>query len=232
MGGEPLLHPELDKLCRIIRRWPKRPIVFTSIDPAKSKWHDDLVRSKARIEYHAHDKEQESSFWHQPLTIAIKDAIPDPELRAAMIDDCWLQRYWCPTVSRNGAFFCEVAAAIAQLMGVKGWPLYKEDGSAWWNRTPDEFGYQKELCQYCGMAIPMHRQRMSNRVQRISPSFLALLKENNLPTGEYELFDEVVTVSEIKEALPDWTPGIYRKKQLRERDYYKYSTINWNEWSG
>jgi hypothetical protein len=230
MGGEPLLHPKLDELCRVVREQRKRPILFTSLDPSKSKWNDELIRSKIRVEYHAHNIKQEASFWHQPLTIAIKDAIPNPELRAAMIDDCWLQRYWCPTISRNGAYFCEVAGAIAQLMGVKGWPLYKEDGTPWWNRVPEEFGYQLDLCQYCGMAIPMHRQKMLDRTQKISPSFLALLNENNLPTGKYELFEDEITVSDIKEALPGWKPGIYRKEQLRESDAYKYSTIEWDKW--
>ena len=44
IGGEPLLHPQFGDICAIIREtFPKwRVGLWTSIDPVKSKWRNDI----------------------------------------------------------------------------------------------------------------------------------------------------------------------------------------------
>lgn len=223
MGGEPQFHPNFDKVCSLIQTYAPRNkvILFTSINPQTSKWSNIIRDTFFHYEYHPHTEEQEKTYEHQPLTISIKDAVKDFGIRSRLINDCWVQRKWCPSVTNDGAFFCEIGAGIAKLQGILGWVV--EEG--WWERTHASFGYQLELCQLCGMAIPMRRQKMSNKKQLISPSFLQLLKDNSLPIGDYELFDREITVSEMKDILPFWTPGIYRTKQKKEN--FKYSTLNW-----
>ena len=223
IGGDPLLHPQLDRLCDIMSRHPHEYMLFTSINPQTSKHKDILGFIFDLVHYHPHTDDQESQFTHQPLTIAIKDAVPDPNLRSLLINDCWLQRRWCPTITTDGAFFCETGASIAKLMGIKGWAVVPR----WWKRNPDDFGYQKEICQMCGMAIPMQRQLMANHVEQISPSFLKMLQDHDLPVGPYELFDQEITVDEMKAALPTWTPGIYKTEQLQET--FEWSTLDWGK---
>ena len=224
MGGEPLLHPEFDLLCEILLlSFPKKKnVLFTAIDPERAKWRESIQETFGCIEYHPHTKDQESKWEHQPITIAISDVVKDRTLRDALIDDCWVQRKWCPTVTNDGAYFCEVAASLGKLLGTKGWPVTPE----WWKTKPEDFGYQKALCQLCGMAIPMSRQSMSNKKELISPKFMKLLFNLQYPVGDYEIFDREITVREMKDALPDWKPGCYRDKQINET--FQYSTIDWS----
>jgi hypothetical protein len=224
IGGEPLLYPQLNEACEIIRRYfsKNKMMIFTSIDPQKSKYRDAIFQTFGDIPYHPHTEEQESAFAHQPLTIAIKDVIKNEKLRLALIEDCWVQRKWCPTVTDDGAYFCEVGASIAKLLGVKGWPVEPH----WWEREPRDFGEQREMCQYCGMCIPMACQKMKDKKQKISPSFLKLLQDRNLPTGEYEIFDRQILRTEMKKAQPNWKPGIYKKEQLSE--CFIFSSLNFD----
>jgi hypothetical protein len=226
MGGEPLLHPQFSEICKLIRESELhgKYALWTSIDTTKSKYAEDVRETFRRVAYHPHTEDQKTKYGHQPMTIAIKDAIKDKKLRNALIDDCWLQRKWCPVVTDDGAFFCEAAASIAKLMGIKGWKLEPQ----WWMKRPEQFGYQKDLCQYCGISIPMETQHLSDKVEKISPSILEILKTNNLPIGEYELFDREITVEEMVAALPRWRPGIYKAEQ--ERENFQWSTLDWSKW--
>ena len=226
IGGEPLYHPKFSEICNMLlgHSAKGRNVLFTSVDSKKSKWEKDINKTFGTICYHPHTDEQEATYKHQPLTIAIKDVVKDEVLRDALIDDCWVQRKWCPTITDDGAFFCEVGASIAKLMGQKGWPVEPE----WWRRFPSEFGYQKGFCQFCGMCIPMERQSMADKKQLISPSFLELLNRANLPIGDYELFDKEITVEEMKAALPTWTPSCYKDEQLQE--VFQHSTLDWSQY--
>lgn len=230
IGGEPQFYQNFDDLCKLLQRYYNRNkyILFTSIDPQRVHNASLVSATFGHVAFHAHTKAQEEIYEHQPITIAIRDAVPDEKLKNELISDCWVQRKWCPTVTDDGAFFCEVGAALAKLQGIKGWPFYDDDKRVWWRKSPAEFGDQLELCQLCGMAIPMKRQKMIDRCQKISPSFLEMLKRNKLPIGDYELFDQIISVKEMKEALPNWTPGTYKISQLRE--HFCYSTINWNQY--
>ena len=224
IGGEPQRHPEFNEICKLVQMHHPTPFaLFTSIVPTDKERIKLISDTFWFVPLHEHSELQEMQFTHQPMTIAIKDAVRDEKLREMLIDDCWLQRKWCPTITKDGAFFCETGASIARMMGMKGWDV--EPG--WWMRTPEMFGYQKEVCQYCGMAIPMKRQLMADKVEKISPSVLELMKKNRLPLGKYEIFDREITVDEMKEALPTWTPGLYKKEQMSEQ--FQWSTLNWNE---
>ena len=226
IGGEPLVHPQFEEICRLSSNYypASKMHLFTSINPYKGKYADIIKKTFNHIAYHEHSKEQESLYYHQPLTIAIKDVIKNEQLKKDLISDCWVQRKWCPTVTDDGAFFCEVGASIAKLMNVKGWDVVLD----WWKTPVEKFGYQLSMCELCGMCIPMNRQKMEDKKQKISPSFLKLLLDNNLPTGEYDLFDKEITIKEMKEALSSWTPGFYKAQQLAEQ--FTFSTLNWNNY--
>lgn len=225
IGGEPLLHPKFREICEIIRKHhiPQKMHLFTSIDINKSKYKDDIAKTFYHIAYNPHIETEYN--YHQPMTIAIKDVVKNEQLRKDLINDCPVQRKWCPTITNEGAFFCEVGASISRLMNVSGWEIKP----GWWHRKPEEFGYQLELCQYCGMCIPMETQHISNNKQKISPSFLKILKDNNLPTGDYELFDKEITVKEMKESVKNWHPLLYKEALLTET--FQHSTLDWSKYA-
>jgi hypothetical protein len=226
LGGEPLLLSNFNEYCNIIRKHLTRNkcILFTSIDPAKSKFKDDIDKTFHIIAYHPHTPEQEATHYHQPLTIAIKDVIKNEKLKKDLIDNCWCNRRWGHVATNKGGYFCEVGAAIAQILNIPGWEIKPR----WWDKEPSEFGYQRELCEYCGMCIPMNLQLMSDKKQKMSVSVMQILRERNLPLGDCELFIREITLDDIKKAVPNWHPGKYKDEQMLEKD--EFTTIDWSKY--
>ena len=113
---------------------------------------------------------------HQALLIARKDmGIPDEEWYL-MRDRCWIQRLWSSEINDRGAYFCEVAAAIDRLFfdGQRAWPVTAD----WWRRSPDQFGNQLELCEFCSVPMAVPRRPDSDQVQDVSTTTFGLLKQN------------------------------------------------------
>ena len=145
---------------------------------------------------HWNTNTHESGGRHQALLITRKDytkatGLSDDEW-VKNRDDCWVQKLWSATINDKGAYFCEVAGAIDRLYfgGSHAWPV--EQG--WWQRTPDDFKDQLDLCNYCALAQPgpsqldiLERDIISEESRQI----LAKLKSPAIKKGAYELFDAV-----------------------------------------
>jgi hypothetical protein len=219
IGGEPLLHPEFTKLCEIIRgKFPREKMALWTSERKKYK---DLLpmirRTFGFVAYNEHNAEQLRTCKHQALTIAIKDVIQDAKLRKTLIDDCWVQRTWCPTINHFGAYFCEVAAAQDVLLngGQNAWPV----NHGWWKKEPHQFQDQVDkFCGNCGMAIPMERELINKKTEKFSSSLLREFREKNLAKvsdNDIEFFDYQFTKEEIIKNIRTWTPENYRG-DLRE----------------
>lgn len=219
IGGEPLLHPEFAGLCELIRTKfpPEKMALWTSGGKKYKELLPTINGTFGFVAYNEHNAEQLSTCKHQPLTVAIKDVIGNERLRETLIDDCWVQRTWCPTINHFGAYFCEVAAAQDVLLneGRNAWPVVPR----WWDKIPSQFEDQvKACCDNCGMAIPMEREFIRNRTEKFSPSMLKAFREKNLlkvSEGDVELFDYQFSKEEIIRNARTWTPGNYRG-DLRE----------------
>jgi len=214
IGGEPLLHPEFEAFCgEIKKRFPREKMALWSSGPKRYQELKPLIdETFGFIAYNEHNEEQLRTCKHQPLTIAIREAVPDAELRRKLVDDCWVQRTWCATVNHFGAYFCEVAAAQDVLLneGKNAWPVTPD----WWVKTPEEFERQvRSFCDNCGMAIPMERELIQNEVEKFSPDLLKVFREKGLrkvDEGQVEVFDRQVSREEILVTIGDWKPGNYR----------------------
>ncbi len=241
IGGEPLLHPEFRTLNALLRRhFPtqagpraklaallkrkklpsnKKLGLWTSglpgtalADPRKDP---DILSTYGFIAYNPHDEEQVKKCRHQPLTVAISEAVPDRDLMWQLIENCWVQRTWCPTITHKGAYFCEVAAAQDILLnnGINAWPI--EPG--WWKRLPGskEFLAQKEaLCPNCGMAIPMERELLLKQSEKMTPRLLErfrVLDLKRVRDQDIEQFTKKFSKSELQENILTWYPGNYRE---------------------
>ncbi len=214
IGGEPLLHPDFPQITKLIRmRFPAEKMGFwTSGGKNFKDYLPYIKRTFNFIAYNEHNKEQLRTCKHQPLTIAIKDVVQDADLRSQLIDDCWVQRTWCPTINHFGAYFCEVAAAQDVLLhdGKNAWPVVP----GWWQKGPDEFKDQRDVfCDNCGMAIPMNREFIQKKSEKFSLSLLNEFRNKGLKKVEdadIELFDHQFTKEDIIRNIPTWTPGNYR----------------------
>lgn len=219
-GGEPLIHPKFEEICEIIlSKYPKSKMGLWTSDIKRLIQHKDIIdKTFSQIFANEHNKIQEAVCLHQPITIAIKDAVPDMKLRRKLIDDCWVQnKAWCPSINIKGGFFCEVAGALAVLQDKSGYDITDKN---WWNKDPDDFYIQVcQFCDYCGMAIPMKRQLIGNPVEKISPSFLYMLKSNNLQLGLHEIYNKQFTEQEIVNNKETWTPWNFRQDNIDDDNF-------------
>ena len=108
-------------------------------------------------------------------------------------DNCWVQGMWSATINDKGAYFCEVAGAIDRLYfnGKHAWPV--EHG--WWQRKPEDFKDQLDLCNWCGLAQPGPSQLDVLERDIISEQHVKKLSEVGSPAvkkGKYELYDGVL----------------------------------------
>jgi hypothetical protein len=204
IGGEPLIHPEFEEICRLLLKYnnKRKYGLWTSINPEKSKYKNTIRKTFALVAFNEHSPYQLEMCKHQPLTLSAKDMVPNESLRREFYEQCYFRLKWCGTITPLGAFHCEIAAGIASLIGRKGWQV-KE---GWWLNDWHE---QIDLCELCGGAVPQERQVLCDKTEKMSPSFLKLLKENNCIVGDYKLITEPYSIPYLKEHS-NICPGAYR----------------------
>ena len=217
MGGEPTMHPKFGEVLALYREMipDRRRREFWT---AGFRWGDYKEAifgtfDKDRISYNDHIAYDGK---HQPLLVAIDEVIEDEELRAELIENCWVQSQWSASITPKGAFFCEVAASLDWLFdGPGGYPVVP----GWWNRTPADFADQvARYCGQCSAAIPMpafadgRGGRDGPTVDIVSRETFAKLKAVGSPkalAGNLEIWDKKITRADL-EALADWAPSHYR----------------------
>lgn len=214
IGGEPTLHPEFEGLCEVVKKRCKgkhRVALFTSGGKTYDRCKALIDETFDEINFNDHS----TPCKHQPITMAAKDVIPDEEFRAWLIDNCWVQRIWCPTISPKGAFFCEIAYGIDHILdGPGGWPVEK----GWWKKGPPDFKDQMWACQMCGMPIPMKGEMDGiEKRERMSMSVFKEYIKHGLPGVDMDnaVLDQTkMTKEECMELAKDWTPGNSRPGTL------------------
>lgn len=205
IGGEPQLHSQFKKVCELYRKYfPKEKLgLWTSINPETSKYKDDIKQTFGFIAFNEHNDFQLTVCKHQPFTLASIDMVSNPALLKDLQEDCWFRKNWCGSVNHLGAYHCEIAMGIAQLFDFKGW----EVKPGWWDNDWHE---QQVLCDLCGACVPMDRQILGNKTQKISYQFLRLLAKYKLPIGDFQLVNGPLSIKELKEHAKTWRPGQYR----------------------
>jgi hypothetical protein len=188
MGGEPLLHPEFEAFCDYMAsKIPKDQLgLWSCFPPGKEKYRETICRTFGHLFLNDHSR---TDIYHAPLLVAAEEMIPHRGRMFMMIENCWLQRDWSATINPNGAFFCEIAAAMSILFGTNaGWKIEKE----WWMRTPKDFTSQiEEYCPKCGCAMPLLRRPSVDGRDDISPGNIYRLKgrSKKIARGEYVVSD-------------------------------------------
>lgn len=206
MGGEPTIHPQFAELTAhahtVLQRGADRdlglaPVVdfaayrerhLNSLHHRLGLWtslgrgyrrHYELIQ---RVFGYQCINTHENSGLHQGLLMARKDlGIADPEWLERR-DRCWIQRYWSASINDQGAYFCEIAAAIDRLLfaGRHAWQV--EPG--WWQRTPADFGAQLELCEYCAAPLSGPRRPDSDGRQDVTQTTADLLRAVGSPARD------------------------------------------------
>jgi hypothetical protein len=188
MGGEPLLHPQFEKLCDyMLSKFPRSQLGLWSCFPkGYEHYREAICKTFGHIFLNDHTR---SDILHAPILVSAEEVQPDPEDMWININECWVQNAWSASINPKGGFFCEIAAAMSLLFdGNSGWPV----GKNWWKRTPKDFIEQmKEYCPKCGCAFPLKRRSSLEGADDISPKNLERLKgkSKKIDSGKYVLTD-------------------------------------------
>lgn len=193
MGGEPLLHPQFQEICEYLnsKRERMRCGLWTTLPKGKEHYRELIVKTFGCIFLNDHSKE---GIMHTPLLVGADEVVHDKDYMWYLIDRCWVQNTWSASITPDGGFFCEVAAAFASLTGDKGWEI----GPGWWEKYPKDFQEQMDkYCTRCGAAVPMWRRDSIDGKDDVSPKNLEFLKNVDSPKirrGQYEIYDKGVAI--------------------------------------
>jgi hypothetical protein len=189
MGGEPLIHPLFESFCKKAKEaFPKEQLgLWTSFPKGFERYREIIVETFGNIFLNDHHL---PVIYHHPLLVAADEVMSNEAEMYYLIDRCWIQNSWSASITPRGAFFCEVAAAWAELLNDGyGWPV--EPG--WWWRTPKDFTSQIErYCHRCGGAMPLKRRLSTEGIDDISVNNLRLLESvgsRKVKAGKYKVHD-------------------------------------------
>ena len=215
-GGEPTLHPKFPQICEIINDYKaKNPgsrfQMFTAHTENFKRYHSLLQGTFCHVPLNEHTDYQKSVCLHQPSTVAIGEVIKNKKLMESLIDDCWVQRTWAPSINRRGAFFCEVAGSMSTVIdGPPGYPIER----GWWDKTPEQFKDQRDAyCHKCGMCLPMDRDLLGSDIEQFTPKLLAEFKRckaKRTSVKDVKVINNKLTRGDI-EKQTGWDPGNYRQ---------------------
>jgi hypothetical protein len=221
MGGEPTLHPEFPEICSLYKKYfpRKRCGLCTCGGPKYEEYKNLICETFGILHYHNHSEPA----LHQPLMVASKEVIKDEVLRKELIEECWLQKKFCPSITTKGGFFCEVAATFDLLFnGSGGYPI----APGWWEKNENQFKDQVErYCGFCSIPIPMITLPSTGTYEYVSKENARRLLNVNSPLaikGNIKIIDEIYTREKLREITKDKNykkPYNYPK---RKPSNYKY----------
>jgi len=220
MGGEPLLHPQFEEICKLARSYfPKEQLgLWSAFPPGKEHYREVICETFGNVLLNDHHR---PDIFHQPVLVSAEELIVDPAEMYVLIDTCWVQNSWSASINPNGAFFCEIAAAWSILLG--------EDASTaeswkpvdrWFWKSPKDFKAQIEhYCHRCGAAAPLNRRSSWDTTDDISPNNYELLKDKSpkLKRGEFKIHN--LECISFKDQQP---MAMYKEQEFREEIAHRY----------
>jgi hypothetical protein len=226
IGGEPLLNPHFEEICRYARskRDSKKLGLWTTLP----KGFEHYAQTICDTFYHCYiNDHSRGDIFHWPSLVGIQEVVPDKTKMWHAIEKCWVQASWCASINPKGAWFCEVAGAMAMLYDEgEGWPVEHE----WWMRTPKDYIEQMEKwCPRCGMAAPLELRSSVENIDDISPLNYEALKDKVKNTKRFKIHD-LSMVKEHKHKMAAYKDFDYRNRCARK--YGMFLVINeCNTWT-
>jgi hypothetical protein len=188
IGGDPLLWPHFVEASKYLhsRIVPEQCGLWTCLPHGKEHLREVIVETYGHIFLNDHTR---PDVMHNP-TLVSSCEMPFLEwYRDYLIDHCWLQESWSPSIVGDKAYFCETAGCLSLLLGIDcGWTV--EPG--WWTKSTKHFTDQiNACCHLCGQAMPLKKRASVEIIDDISPAMYERLKDTSpkLKKGKYKIHD-------------------------------------------
>jgi hypothetical protein len=216
IGGEPLLWPHIEVAseyllqktkdspqqnppCQPINDLPgflsrhygdihKRRGLWTSLPPNSILHWEQLLDTYQFLCVNTH----ENAGLHQQFLVASGELPLPSQQRAAMIQDCWVNKYWSCSITPQGCWPCEIMGSLAHAFEgpgpTQGWPIEK----GWWKRQPEDWGDMLKWCDICGAAMDVPRLRSTDKTEIVSAANydrLVKIGSRKLAQGNVRIFD-------------------------------------------
>lgn len=219
MGGEPLLHPQFEEMCEYLHSKipPEQCGLWTCLPKGKEHHNKTIVKTFGNIFINDHTR---ADILHGPVLVAASE-LPGPEHdKWYLINDCWVQKAWSAAINPKGAFFCEVAAAMAMLLSGddhKGWPVEPQ----WWRKIPKDYTEQMEkYCMQCGCAMPLRKRESVDGRDDISPEMLDILKYTSPKVREGKFIKHDLTMERDDRETATYKDVNYRAEIAKPYDMF------------
>ncbi|MBN2566523.1 glycosyltransferase [Candidatus Woesearchaeota archaeon] len=220
-GGEPTLHPQFAEICGLMKKYfPKEQRGLWTSGGKLYRTHERLIEDTfGVINYNDH----KGRCYHQPVLVSGSELVKDKRLLDVLVSRCWLGQIWSPIITRQGAFYCEVAATLDLLYGTgKGFPV--EEG--WWKRDPSECKAQSDLfCYQCGICLPLDSVPGDSAHEVMSKGHMRALKARAEKAGRgVRLYDRRFTGLDL---FSQAGPGSLKQHYAAEMNEHYWFKSNW-----
>lgn len=188
IGGEPLCHPEFEKLVEIMEAavpYDNRGL-WTGLGWRTTRYAALIERVFPAHGIHCNDHDTPSV--HTPVLVAVDDVVFDAHERQSLINNCWLQERWASGFTPGGFFCCEVMGHLAAAFNEpKGLPI---DPGCWQRPLSDFQGLIDKWCHKCGVPLMLKGRLAGECIDDISQSNLDGLQASpRIQAGKFERFD-------------------------------------------
>jgi hypothetical protein len=186
MGGEPLLHPRFKDICLYLQKKfpPDKLALWSTLDKRFKKYAGLIAGTFGAVLPNGHSH---SRIFHAPILVRSQKVLGQRFIRA--VDNCWIQNSWSASINPQGAYFCEVAAAIDLILKTNTAFDIRTD---WWRKKPHEYAKQvNALCSKCGICLNLTPRKDTDKKDDLDDWWLKRLKSSSpkIKAGFYQRFN-------------------------------------------
>lgn len=188
IGGEPQDHPQWNEICQLLKSFDHKGgyALFTSRQlPIE---YNEIFDDKIYITDH------KKRNLHHTMLISLSEIVPK-HLQRELIEKCWLQKQWSPSITPKGAFWCEIAGVLDFIYnGTNSFALVED----WWKQENYE-NQIEEYCKKCGICIPFELTTDKDEYEYVTPdAYNCLAKLKSPYLHKCKIFNKTLSSQEIR----------------------------------
>ena len=189
MGGEPLLHPRFKEICQYLQqRFPPQKLgLWSTLDKRFKRYAPLIAATFGAVLPNNHTHRQ---IFHAPVLVSSRKILSSRYIDA--VNSCWLQNSWSASINPQGAYFCEVAAALDLILKTKtAFAIH----TPWWRQKPAAYLKQvRALCSRCGVCLNLTPRRDTEKIDDLDEWWIKKLQNTSpkVKAGLYTTYNGTI----------------------------------------